>query len=306
MWFLRKNLTLKKTLKLKPLWARDDHFCRSYLLNCLADHLADAYTNNPSAKEIWNALEDQYNDEKLSKSHLIDKFLDLKFEDDTELPPSWMSFSTDIRRRKRQVTLSDLKRFIWIEDETRTRTKTELLAKQKASANMVATNSKKGNNSSFKKNKSFNIKKNQNPKNLNVQKKEFKKSGKILQLWEARIFCQRLKKYLITFIDNHSRFCHVYLLKSKDEAFSKFVEFRTRAEKQLGLHAASAVTANSMFNGNKRTIHLKHGYLRELICQRVISVIDVRSSENVADPLTKGLKKDIVERTSAGMGLKVL
>ena len=43
------------------------------------------------------------------------------------------------------------------------------------------------------------------------------------------------KKYFITFIDDHSRFRHVYLLKSKDEAFSKFVEFRTRVEKQLGL-----------------------------------------------------------------------
>ena len=39
--------------------------------------------------------------------------------------------------------------------------------------------------------------------------------------------------------------------------------------------AASAVAANSMFNGKKRTIRLKHGYLRELICQGVISVIDV-------------------------------
>ncbi|XP_020272194.1 LOW QUALITY PROTEIN: K(+) efflux antiporter 2, chloroplastic [Asparagus officinalis] len=58
-----------------------------------------------------------------------------------------MSFSTDIRRRKRQVTLSDLKRFIRIEDEIRTRTKNELLAKQKASANMVATNSEKSDNS---------------------------------------------------------------------------------------------------------------------------------------------------------------
>ena len=55
------------------------------------------------------------------------------------------------------MTLSDLKRFIRIEDETRTRTKTELLAKQKASANMVATNSEKDNYSSFKKNdKCFN------------------------------------------------------------------------------------------------------------------------------------------------------
>ncbi|XP_020258544.1 uncharacterized protein LOC109834945 [Asparagus officinalis] len=194
-------------------WTRDYHFCRSYLFNCLADHLAYAYTNKPYAKEIQNALEGQYKDKaKLSKSYIVDKFLDLKFEDDTKvlpqvkelkklvmkpkdekisicqtfisgeivnkLPPSWMSFSTDIRRRKRHVTLSDLKRFIRIEDEIRTRTKTEFLTKQKASANMVAANFKKDNNSSFKKMKSFNRKKNQNPKNLNTQKKEFKKSGK--------------------------------------------------------------------------------------------------------------------------------
>ena len=41
-------------------------------------------------------------------------------------------------------------------------------------------------------------------------------------------------KYLITFIDNHSYFCHVYLLKSKDEVFSKFIEFQTRVEKKFG------------------------------------------------------------------------
>ena len=37
------------------------------------------------------------------------------------------------------------------------------------------------------------------------------------------------------FIDDHSRFCHVYLLKSKDEAFRKFIEFRTRVESNLGI-----------------------------------------------------------------------
>ena len=59
-------------------WDKDDYFCMSYLFNCLASHLADAYTNKSSAKEIWNALEDQYkDDEKLSKSYIIDKFLDL-------------------------------------------------------------------------------------------------------------------------------------------------------------------------------------------------------------------------------------
>ena len=70
--------------------------------------------------------------------------------------------------------------------------------------------------------------------------------------------------------------------------------------------ATSTVAANSLFNGKKRTIRLKHGYLNVLIKQGVISVMDVRSSENVADAFTKGLKKDLVIKTSAGMGLKSL
>jgi len=33
-------------------WERDDHFCKSYLLNCLVDHLVDVYSNKPSVKDI--------------------------------------------------------------------------------------------------------------------------------------------------------------------------------------------------------------------------------------------------------------
>jgi len=126
-----------------------------------------------------------------------DKFLDFKFDHDSEvmpqvkdleklvmklkdekitlcntfisnvivnnLLPSWMSFSTDIHRRKKQVSLSDLKRFIRIKDEIKTRATNELLAKQKASANMVASKSDKD----YSKKKKF-YKKNQNLKNLNL------------------------------------------------------------------------------------------------------------------------------------------
>ena len=53
------------------------------------------------------------------------------------------------------MTLSDLKRFIRIEDETRTRTKTELLAKQKASANIVAAKPEKDNNFIFQEEEVF-------------------------------------------------------------------------------------------------------------------------------------------------------
>ena len=56
--------------EIEASWERDDHFCRSYVLNFLKDHLANVYSNKPSAKYIWHALEDQYKDkEKLSESH---------------------------------------------------------------------------------------------------------------------------------------------------------------------------------------------------------------------------------------------
>ncbi|GKF37382.1 zinc finger, CCHC-type containing protein, partial [Tanacetum coccineum] len=44
----------------------------------------------------------------------------------------------------------------------------------------------------------------------------------------------RNKKYFVTFIDEASRFCYVYLLHSKDEALDKFKVFKTEVELQQG------------------------------------------------------------------------
>ena len=41
------------------------------------------------------------------------------------------------------------------------------------------------------------------------------------------------KKYFVTFIDDASRFCYVYLLHTKDEALDKFKVFKTEVELQL-------------------------------------------------------------------------
>ncbi|GJT62068.1 retrovirus-related pol polyprotein from transposon TNT 1-94 [Tanacetum coccineum] len=41
-------------------------------------------------------------------------------------------------------------------------------------------------------------------------------------------------KYFITFIDDYTKYCYVYLLKSKDEAIDKFVVNKTEVENQLG------------------------------------------------------------------------
>ena len=41
-------------------------------------------------------------------------------------------------------------------------------------------------------------------------------------------------KYIITFIDDFSRYAYVYLLKSKSDAFEKFKEFLLQVENQFG------------------------------------------------------------------------
>ena len=40
--------------------------------------------------------------------------------------------------------------------------------------------------------------------------------------------------YFITFIDDHSRYGYLYLMKHKSESFEKFKEFRNEVEKQTG------------------------------------------------------------------------
>lgn len=41
------------------------------------------------------------------------------------------------------------------------------------------------------------------------------------------------KKYILTFIDDHTRHCTVFLLKSKDEIMSRFLEYKASMEKRF-------------------------------------------------------------------------
>ena len=68
--------------------------------------------------------------------------------------------------------------------------------------------------------------------------------------------------------------------------------------------AILAKAYSQVYNGKSRHIGLNHSYVRELITNRVITIDFVRSNQNLADLLTKGLTRDIVNKTSKGMGLK--
>ena len=61
---------------------------------------------------------------------------------------------------------------------------------------------------------------------------------------------------------------------------------------------------SSMYNGKSRHIRRSHNTIRQLLSNGVISVDYVKSKDSIADPLTKGLNRELVEKSSKGMRLK--
>ena len=61
---------------------------------------------------------------------------------------------------------------------------------------------------------------------------------------------------------------------------------------------------SNVYNGKSRHISLRHEYVRQLINDGIITIVYVRSSDNLADPLTKAMTREMVRSTSVGMGLK--
>lgn len=68
--------------------------------------------------------------------------------------------------------------------------------------------------------------------------------------------------------------------------------------------SAIARAQNSMYNGKSRHIRRRHNTIRQLISNGIISIDHVRSKENLADPLTKGINRDQMYKLLRGMGLK--
>ena len=59
-----------------------------------------------------------------------------------------------------------------------------------------------------------------------------------------------------------------------------------------------------MYNGKSRHICRRHNTIRQLLSTGVISVDYVKSKDNITDPLTKWLSRELVEKSSNGIELK--
>ncbi|KAK6160134.1 hypothetical protein DH2020_003515 [Rehmannia glutinosa] len=63
---------------------------------------------------------------------------------------------------------------------------------------------------------------------------------------------------------------------------------------------------SNMYNGKSRHIRRRHNTIRQLLSTGVISIDYVKSKDNLADPLTKGLNRELVVKSLRGMRLKPL
>ena len=68
----------------------------------------------------------------------------------------------------------------------------------------------------------------------------------------------------------------------------------------ISIHCDSAPTLakaySQVYNGKSRHLGVRHSMIRDLIMNGVISVEFVRSQQNLADHLTKGLARDLVHK----------
>lgn len=70
--------------------------------------------------------------------------------------------------------------------------------------------------------------------------------------------------------------------------------------------AAIGCTKNSVYNGKSIHLQRRNKTVKQLLSTGIIYIDFVRSKENIADPLTKGLSREVVRSTSKGMGLKLI
>ncbi|CAM8965119.1 unnamed protein product [Rhodiola kirilowii] len=73
----------------------------------------------------------------------------------------------------------------------------------------------------------------------------------------------------------------------------------------ISIHCVSAATLatvySHVYNGKSRHLGVRHSAVRELITHGVISVDFVKSQQNLADHLTKGLARDLISKSVKGM-----
>ena len=90
--------------------------------------------------------------------------------------------------------------------------------------------------------------------------------------------------------------------------FIKDIPMWTKPVPPICIHSDSqfafGTAQNSIHNGKSRYIRPKHNTIRQLLLTEVISLDYVKFKDNIATLLTKGVNRELVEKSLRGMRLK--
>lgn len=136
-------------------------------------------------------------------------------------------------------------------------------------------------------------------------------SGYIFTLGGAAVSWKSCKQTCITRSTMESEFIALDLAAEEANWLRSFLEDIPMWSKpmppiSMNCDSMSAIgrANNSEYNGKSPHIRRIHKSMKKLLKTGVITLEFVRSKENIADPLTKGLAREQVETSSRGMGLK--
>ena len=138
-------------------------------------------------------------------------------------------------------------------------------------------------------------------------------SGYVFTLGGAAISWKSSKQTVIARSTMESEFIALDKAGEEAEWLRQFIEDIPRWPKPVSaicIHCDSQSAIgrahSTMYNGKNRHIRRRHNTVRQLISTGIITVDYVKSKDNIADPLTKGLSRELVQKSSMGMGLKPL
>ena len=138
-------------------------------------------------------------------------------------------------------------------------------------------------------------------------------SGYVFTLGGAAVSWKSSKQTVITRSTMESEFVALDKCGEEAEWLRNFLEDIPKWSKPVPaicIHcdnqSAIGRALSVLYNGKSRHIRRRHNTIRHLVSTGIISIDYVPSKENIADPLTKGLSRDLVEKSSRGMGLKPL
>ncbi|GJT49677.1 retrovirus-related pol polyprotein from transposon TNT 1-94 [Tanacetum coccineum] len=138
-------------------------------------------------------------------------------------------------------------------------------------------------------------------------------SGYVFTLGGAAISWKSSKQTAISKSTMESEFIALDKCGEEAEWLRQFVEDIPRWPKPvtaISIHcdskSAMGRAQSIMYNGKSRHIRRRHNSIRQLLSTGVISIDYVASKDNIADPFTKGFSRELVNKSSKGMGLKPL